>query len=57
MLPPAGESPEQGEKAVANTLLGRWGEPRDIAEAVLFLATTGYVTGVVLPVDGGRSIA
>lgn len=56
MLPPAGTSPEQGEKAVAGTLLKRWGEPRDIADAVVYLATAPYVTGVVLPVDGGRSL-
>ncbi|WP_336028982.1 SDR family NAD(P)-dependent oxidoreductase [Geodermatophilus sp. FMUSA9-8] len=37
--------------------LGRIGEPEDIAPAVLFLASEGarYVTGAVLPVDGGTS--
>lgn len=37
--------------------LGRPGEPVDIAPAVLFLASpqAGYITGVVLPVDGGTS--
>jgi 2-deoxy-D-gluconate 3-dehydrogenase len=35
--------------------VGRWGQPEDLASAVLFLAApaSGYVTGVVLPVDGG----
>ncbi|WP_043181330.1 SDR family NAD(P)-dependent oxidoreductase [Streptomyces sp. NRRL F-5123] len=37
--------------------LGRVGEPSDVAQAVLYLASAGFVTGVVLPVDGGLSIA
>lgn len=37
--------------------LGRIGEPNDIAAATLFLASddAGYITGVSLPVDGGRT--
>ena len=37
--------------------LGRPGEPEDVVPAVLFLASEGarYVTGAVLPVDGGTS--
>lgn len=33
--------------------LGRYGTPHDIAEAVLYLADADWVTGVILPVDGG----
>ena len=33
--------------------VGRAGRPDDVAEAALFLMTCGFVTGVVLPVDGG----
>ncbi len=34
--------------------LGRWGTPDDVAEAVLFLARTRYVTGQCIVVDGGK---
>lgn len=38
------------------TALKRAGSTADIAEAVVYLANAGYVTGQVLAVDGGRSI-
>ena len=43
---------------LAGIPMGRWGLARDIANAALFLASdeAAYVTGVVLPVDGGYSI-
>jgi NAD(P)-dependent dehydrogenase (short-subunit alcohol dehydrogenase family) len=39
----------------ARTPMGRWGQPQDIANAVLFLASerASFITGVILPVDGG----
>ncbi|MBG0810724.1 SDR family oxidoreductase [Methylosinus sp. H3A] len=37
------------------TPLGRIGRPEEVAQAVLFLATNGYVAGVDLLVDGGMS--
>ena len=39
--------------------LGRWGTPADIAPAALFLCSplAGYITGAVLPVDGGYLVA
>ncbi len=43
--------------AAAGYPLGRVGEPDEVAQAVLFLAGAGFVTGVTLPVDGGLSIA
>ncbi len=44
---------------LARTPLGRWGTPEDIAGPVLFLAgpAARFVTGIVLPVDGGYLIA
>jgi NAD(P)-dependent dehydrogenase (short-subunit alcohol dehydrogenase family) len=33
--------------------LGRVGEPREITDAAVYLARAGFVTGVVLDVDGG----
>ncbi len=37
------------------TPLGRWGQPEDIADAVAFLCApaSAFITGVILPVDGG----
>jgi len=45
-------------RVLARTPMGKLGEPADIAEAALFLssARARYITGVVLPVDGGNSI-
>lgn len=43
-----------GADALAGmALLGRVGEPREIAEAALYLARAPFTTGVVLDVDGG----
>jgi NAD(P)-dependent dehydrogenase (short-subunit alcohol dehydrogenase family) len=38
--------------------LGRWAEPREIANAILFLAdeANGFITGTILTVDGGWTI-
>ena len=47
------------EAIVARTPLGRWGVPNDVAGAALFLASpaAAFITGVILPVDGGYSVA
>lgn len=51
-------TPEQQERMLSFQLLGRIGEPEDIARAVSFLAApeNRYITGQVLVVDGGRSL-
>ncbi|MCC7334464.1 MAG: SDR family oxidoreductase [Pirellulaceae bacterium] len=52
----SGISPERQAKIVQASLLKRAGTPDDLAQAVLFLATSPFITGVCLPVDGGRTI-
>ncbi|HEX5314529.1 MAG TPA: pteridine reductase [Gammaproteobacteria bacterium] len=44
------------QKVLASIPLARLGAPDDIARAVAFLAAEPYLTGVILPVDGGRSL-
>ena len=46
-------SDEQRTALHAMQPLGRYGEVSDIADAVLYLADASWVTGVILPVDGG----
>ena len=50
--------PERKQKVFSRTPMGHMGEPNDISEAVYYLCTdqSKYVTGIVLPVDGGNSI-
>ncbi|WP_242916217.1 SDR family NAD(P)-dependent oxidoreductase [Pontibacter liquoris] len=50
--------PERKNKVLSRTPMGKLGTPADVADAVYFYATEGarYVTGTVLPVDGGNSI-
>lgn len=50
--------PERKNKVLERTPLGKLGEPSDVASAALFLASSQskYITGIVLPVDGGNSI-
>lgn len=52
------DTPENRAKFIASVPLGRLSTPRDIANACLFLASdeAEFVTGVVLEVDGGRTI-
>lgn len=45
------------EQQAAGTPVGRVGQPHDIADAVVFLAGSGFTTGVVLDVNGGTTLA
>jgi len=56
ILPPEGLDAERQERLAATNLLGRWGKPEDVARAVLFLASSDFVTGQVLYVDGGGAV-
>lgn len=54
VLPPPDHTPEQRDRDASGTLLGRWGSPQDVLDAVLFLVRSDYVTGEALFVDGGE---
>ena len=49
-------SESQRAALIDATLVKRPGTPQDVAHAVMFLLENTFVTGVCLPVDGGRSI-
>ena len=51
-----GDYTERGKTVIAHTPFARFGEPRELMGATLFLASnkaSGFVTGVSIPVDGG----
>ncbi len=49
------ESPETGEAWASENLIGRWGQPEDIAGAAVYLASeeSGFVTGSEIKIEGG----
>ena len=47
---------EQKSKVIESIPLKRMGSEKDIAEAVKFLASSEYITGQIIKVDGGRSL-
>lgn len=52
------DTPENRAKFIATIPMGRMSQPDDIARACVYLASddASFVTGVVLPVDGGRTV-
>lgn len=57
VLLPEDAGREERRHAARRTALGRTGDPRDVARAVLYLAGADFVTGEVLRVDGGERVA
>ena len=53
------DDPQRAAPILARTPMKRWGTPVDIAGPVMFLASAQaqFVTGVILPVDGGYLIS
>ena len=51
----SGKFTERGNKIISNTPMGRFGTPEEMSGTVLFLVSdlARFVTGVVIPVDGG----
>lgn len=53
------DDPARAEPILSRTPLGRWGTPGDVADVVAFLCSpaAGFMTGVIVPVDGGYLVA
>lgn len=53
-----GEITERGRAILAHTPMGRYGEPEDLVGTAVWLASPAsrFVTGIVVPVDGGFSV-
>lgn len=58
MLRHLDSDPERREKILNRTPMYRFGEPEDIGDAAVYLCSpaANFITGVVLPVDGGVSV-
>lgn len=53
----SGEATPRGNKIITNTPMGRYGEPEELSGTVVYLLSdwAKFITGVVIPVDGGFS--
>ena len=56
ILAPENAGGEELERLAARAPLGRWGDPEDVANAVVFLLRNDYLTGQVIYADGGAFI-
>jgi NAD(P)-dependent dehydrogenase (short-subunit alcohol dehydrogenase family) len=52
-------NPTRNAELMGRTPMGRWGTPADLAPPALFLCSplAGFITGTILPVDGGFLVA
>jgi NAD(P)-dependent dehydrogenase (short-subunit alcohol dehydrogenase family) len=57
MDPATGQPTPRSRKVMAHTPMGRYGDPSELAGAALYLLSdaSSFVTGIVLPIDGGFS--
>jgi len=56
ILPPAGKDETYLDRLAEKVPLRKHGGPQDIADAVLYLLKSDYVTGQIIYVDGGRHL-
>lgn len=56
ILPPPGQDDSYLERLKTTVPLQRYGAPEDIAEAIVFLLRSDFITGEVIYVDGGRHL-
>lgn len=56
---PLYRNPTRSEQILSRTPMNRWGKPEDVTGAACFLCSpaAAFITGVILPVDGGYSVA
>jgi len=48
---------QENEEAMSGTLLKKWGGAEEIAKGVVYLLESDFITGHILTIDGGRTIA
>ena len=57
MLRPPDLTEEENKEVLHGTLLKRWGGAEEIVKGVCYLLEADFVTGQILTIDGGRTIA